>query len=527
MVSNNTLPVIAETNENASYEENETIINSSEFSAEENETIDADELKDEKGEETEEELEEEKEEPEEDENKDLENEETEESETETTESGNEEIKEETEVVDEETVTIDKKEDESYDIASDSEIEIIDEETTEIDETYDIASNSEIEEIETEISETETTIDNIEETNIASKSEIDLLLIDTATQSEIEKELLKEKTYATGYISDDYEAPAAGGEIDFENAIFSASNLPTRYDSRQHKNSKTGLSYISPVRDQGILNTCWAFSTLSLFEASLRIRGLVKNETESNLSEAALAYFIYNLENVTNNSSYLDSPGLEGHDFIKLQNGKFLSRGGNYNSSLFMASSYAGVVKENSDTAYSRLMNYGESFTLDKKYAFNSNDFVLENAYFINKDDTDIIKQKIMENGAVGISYYADNMDSGYSSNEDAYMHKYGSDYYYFTDKTNTNHAINIVGWDDTISADRFYMINNGVTKKAKNPGGWLCRNSWGEDADLTNKGYFWMSYEEPSLKSTLYAVDAMKANKYKYNYHYDTIGIKR
>lgn len=78
----------------------------------------------------------------------------------------------------------------------------------------------------------------------------------------------------------------------------------------------------------------------------------------------------------------------------------------------------------------------------------------------------------------------------------------------------------IVGWDDNIPASNFYCDEDG--SHATNNGGWLCRNSWGGDWRYSDGGYFWLSYDETSLSTTFYAVDAIKAGKYEYNYHYDT-----
>ena len=53
----------------------------------------------------------------------------------------------------------------------------------------------------------------------------------------------------------------------------------------------------------------------MIETSIRTKNLVRTEAESNLSEAALAYFTLNLQNVTN-SNNIDRPGIEGNDCIK-------------------------------------------------------------------------------------------------------------------------------------------------------------------------------------------------------------------
>lgn len=84
-----------------------------------------------------------------------------------------------------------------------------------------------------------------------------------------------------------------------------------------------------------------------------------------------------------------------------------------------------------------------------------------------------------------MSYYDDNQYYDYSTNS-----------YYSTVSDNTNHAISVVGWDD-----------DKVTNSS-NKGAWLVRNSWGSD-EYSHFGYFWMSYDEPSIYDRVYALDCV------------------
>ncbi|MBR4192835.1 MAG: starch-binding protein, partial [Oscillospiraceae bacterium] len=77
-----------------------------------------------------------------------------------------------------------------------------------------------------------------------------------------------------------------------------------------------------------------------------------------------------------------------------------------------------------------------------------------------------------------------------------------------------NHAITVVGWDDSISKSNF---------KPNTPSGngaWLCKNSWG--TGYFNSGYMWISYEDTSVREGyIYFYDAESIDNYDHNYQYD------
>ncbi|RKY53316.1 MAG: hypothetical protein DRP93_06760, partial [Candidatus Neomarinimicrobiota bacterium] len=96
-----------------------------------------------------------------------------------------------------------------------------------------------------------------------------------------------------------------------------------------------------------------------------------------------------------------------------------------------------------------------------------------------KDDfsnMNFIKQQIMDHGAVGTCMFVGSQFLNDSTN--------GSFYQPPSDLNDPNHAIAIVGWNDTIST------------AAPAPGAWLCKNSWGSDwgSNWNGRGYFWISY---------------------------------
>ncbi|MGN0319733.1 MAG: lectin like domain-containing protein [Lachnospira sp.] len=253
------------------------------------------------------------------------------------------------------------------------------------------------------------------------------------------------------------------------------------------------------RNQNPYGTCWSFASLGLAEFDLINDGNADKNID--LSELGLAYFTYN---------YVTDPlGGTAEDTAKYYNENsdttYLNRGGNYQYSSRRLMQWIGSTE--TDVPYS---NASDSITtgLADKYAYNYNDAHLHNVYQINIDEnTEGVKQAIMEHGAVGIMYmHHDNIVENMAWNSEIQRYTYYDD-----DNNGFGHAVMIVGWDDAFSKDNF----NG-TLKPENDGAWLIRNSWGTYCD-----YFWMSYDTVSLINTAWVFDFVADDGYDNNYQLD------
>ena len=322
----------------------------------------------------------------------------------------------------------------------------------------------------------------------------------------------------GYSKTDYVAarwePSAS-------STFGLRKYPVKYDTREEVNEH-GLTIAPPVRYQSPYGTCWAFSTINMYEASIRKQGLVSTDKDSDLSEAALAYYtLLGLKDVTNEKDYRGKPGVEGNDYTLLPDGNrdFGNIGGNQLEATLVASAYVGAVKEDANTQYSQMENIINN-GLDKKYAFNSNAYEMLNVQYLNIEDRDLIKQAILDNGSVGIGYLEDRATDN--------CHQYDGEWYYYFPVGSywANHAVNIVGWDDNVPKEYFHCpdyFGDGVTEiHPEHDGAWLVRNSWSKYASMHKDGYFWISYYDDCIEPTAYSIEAAEAGRYKYNYHYDT-----
>jgi len=114
------------------------------------------------------------------------------------------------------------------------------------------------------------------------------------------------------------------------------------------------------------------------------------------------------------------------------------------------------------------------------------------------DDPSLIKQTIMQKGAVySMMHFKQSlMDT--------------INYTYYTEKQKINHAVTIIGWNDTITT--------GAGK-----GAWLAQNSLGEK--FGDEGFFWISYEDENILQYNSIWNRwMDYDNQSRIYYYDTLG---
>ena len=264
----------------------------------------------------------------------------------------------------------------------------------------------------------------------------------------------------------------------------AGALPSSYSSVEQ-------GYLTQVKDQNPYGTCWTFAALAASEADA-----IKNEgadaSNLDLSELHLAYFSY--------SKKTDPLGGLDGDAVRVTMGDFLNIGGNNNIAINTLANWTGAADES-------IAPYGTTsttMTIDEKVRFLDK-YHLRNAYvYALPNDADAVKQAVMKYGAAATSIWYD-MSNGYNGQ-----------YLYQNAKTIENHAVTIVGWDDTISKTLFNP--DQPENQPKNNGAWLVRNSWGSSAN--DGGYFWLSYEDTSIHSAA-IYDVQAAGTYDRNYQYD------
>ena len=311
-------------------------------------------------------------------------------------------------------------------------------------------------------------------------------------------------FVGGYIASDLDYNTPIYESEF--ALYS--DTPSSFPD-----NLSDLEKYPGTKDQNPYGTCWAFSSIGLAEFYLINKYEDYTNENTDFSELGLAYFVYN---------FVTDP-LEGtvgdvakyyNNVYKYEDGSYnnyLNAGGNFYYSIKRWMQWFSLLDEESVPYTTEMQNKTINEGLNDSLAYGDSDVHLSNAYLINiKENTDLLKQSIIEHGAAGISYFHDDNGYGYSSD---LIDNYGyARTYYDNYEDQTNHAVLIVGWDDNFPKENFETFNG--TKPSKD-GAWLIRNSWGENS------YFWMSYETGSITDTAWIFEFTIDDELDNNYQLD------
>ena len=230
-------------------------------------------------------------------------------------------------------------------------------------------------------------------------------------------------------------------------------LPVRFDLRDY-------GWVTDVRDQGLMGSCWAFGvTAALESALLKATGIAYDLSEDNMQNLMIRY-----------SKYGDLTSPEGG---------FTSEGAAY------ALNWFGVFPTDFDT-YDELGKFSPVISSLENIHVQDMIYVPINKTIAGGDPA--VKEAILKYGAVAISYFA------FESNADGSRIYYNGTTFaqYDPDGDDGNHIVAIVGWDDTYPRENF-AIDPG------HDGAWIVKNSWGKQS--RDEGYFYLSYSDTTISS--------------------------
>jgi C1A family cysteine protease/PKD repeat protein len=244
------------------------------------------------------------------------------------------------------------------------------------------------------------------------------------------------------------------------------SVPAYYDLRT-------LDRVTTVKDQGSAGTCWAFASYASLESYLK-PGENWDFSENNMK------------------NLLSSAYSEGFD-------RDPNDGGNRLQAAAYLTRWSGPVQESNDP-YSTISGVSPEGLPLKKH--------VQNVLFLPKRtsylDNEVIKWAVQEYGAVYTTMYYNNTfysPANYS--------------YYYNGTSVSNHAVAIVGWDDSFGRNNFSEVPPG-------DGAFIVKNSWG--SGWGENGYFYVSYSDSNIGNENSVFTAENPENYESVYQYDPFG---
>ena len=289
----------------------------------------------------------------------------------------------------------------------------------------------------------------------------------------------------------------------DNGLHKATSLPSKFDLR----NVDGKNYMTSAKDQLQTGTCWSHATMSSIESNMIMKGLGDNSTD--LSEAHLVWFSQGAVTSYDINDPLYNDGNSRTDYnLKLD---AFYKGGTPFDAMMSLASWKGAVLESSTYTISDAETFkknNQTTFIDDSQRYNSV-VHLTNANVFDGTDSTNIKQQLMKTGAMYFSYYApiESYEEDLYYNENNYS-------YYQTKSVKSNHAVALVGWDDSYPKENFNI-------QPDTDGAWICKNSWG--TDFGDNGYFYISYCDKSITQAC-SFEATSLDFYNSIYQYDGFG---
>ena len=255
-------------------------------------------------------------------------------------------------------------------------------------------------------------------------------------------------------------------------------LPAKFDLRE-------VGWITPVRDQGNMGSCWSFGGVAAFESALlKNTGIAYDISENNMQDSMLIFSRYGSDNIESANEMIAAAYLL---------------------------SWLGAFPQEYDI-YDELGKL--SPVIYTNQTIHLQDFVLIDDRNISIPGDPALKKAILKYGALAVLFDADQDAEGYNITAGAFYHLTGT----------PDHAVALAGWDDNYPKENFATMPEG-------DGAWIIKNSWG--TQIGDGGYMYISYYDGTLSPddmlTLQPVAYVFENNLPYNknYQYDFTGINQ
>ena len=272
---------------------------------------------------------------------------------------------------------------------------------------------------------------------------------------------------------DYETIVVenGIKLKLINNTINYTDLPEKFDARDY-------GWVSPIKNQGEMGSCWAFGTISSLESALlKATGIKYNLSENNLKNSMLRY-----------SKYGSYTMFEG-GFVE-------------NAVRYFTSWLGGFSSE-----YDEYDEYGKlSPLIDTDENIHIQDVIIIPPITTLTYQNEEIKETIIKCGSIAAPIEA------HMNDRDCYDTSQAT--YYSQDQLNNSyHIITVIGWDDNFPKENFSTTPEGN-------GAWICKNSWG--TDWGKDGFFYISYYDKTIFRKEYSIGFIIEKTEDYTKNYQT-----
>lgn len=279
------------------------------------------------------------------------------------------------------------------------------------------------------------------------------------------------------------------------SVLGAGSAPSDYDLRDY------ISQNLVIKDQGLLNNCWSFAAVASAETTLAIADYKAGNTTKryDFSEKHLDYIV-------SGNSTSDKYNVYGVN-------KDIAAGGV--ASWAYASMAGGhSLASESDMVYDAYTNQTTTSVL---YGKEIQTELYDTCIFSNDGsgtNKTEIKDFIINYGGVFAPVHGADMTD---PNSGFYNPSTGSIYCNSMTAYPADHAVLIVGWDDSFSKNNFLS-----SQRPSSDGAWIIKNSWG--TEYGDSGFMYVSYEDANITSENYGIKKItQGTNYDYVYQYDEL----